>query len=195
MLVHQHFVKLPGMAKAVSFNCPRVMAKRSCYVCQRADQLRSSGNQADYETAGEYMAKLRVFANVVDRAAPEMGAQVFGYGKQIHETLIQLREAEDGGDFTHPIEGFDVIVTKTGQNVDTRYTVRAARNESPLGDMAYIDQVIEGMPDINRYARVLSDEDIGKLLGLKGAARAEVTGTVVESRKANINTKLDEPDV
>lgn len=203
VMVHQHYVRMPGMANAASFNCPRVMEKRPCPVCAEAERLRGTGNPADYEQAGEFMAKLRVFGVIVDRAEPELGPQVFAYGKSIHETLVALREADDGGDFTHPIEGFDIVIEKTGQGKEVRYAVRAARNSTPLADPSGIDDIMDMMPDVGRYARVPSDEDLRRILNMApsggGSGRSRspsttVQGKVTGSRKPNVADGLGEPD-
>lgn len=157
VMVHQHFFKLPGMEKGLPINCPRMMARQSCPVCNMVDKLRNSGNQADYKAAGELFAKLRVFANVINRKAPELGPQVVAFGKTVHEQLVKMRTDEDaGGDFTHPEDGFDIIIERTGQGFDTKYFVKAARTVSSLGDYEWI----EAQHDLDMLAKVKSAEDI-----------------------------------
>ncbi len=170
--VHQHFVQFPGMAKAASFNCPRLMSKLPCPVCKKCDELRATGNPADYELAGEYLAKPRVFANIIDRANPEAGPQIIAFGKKIHESLVALRTDEvAGGDFTHPETGFDIVITRSGTTKnDTEYEVKASRKITPLGNMEWLEQ----LHDLGRLGRVPSGEDILRMLG--GPARANVGG-------------------
>jgi hypothetical protein len=169
VMVHQHYVQLPGQTNPASFNCPRVMAKRSCAICARVDELRATGNPADYDMAGQLFPKLRIFANIIDRSNPEQGPQVLAFGKQIHDALVKLRTDEDaGGDYTHPQEGFDIIITRTGTGKnDTKYTVNPARASSDLGDYEWI--AIQ--PDLRRFANVPSDADIqAAIAGAFGSA-------------------------
>jgi hypothetical protein len=158
VMVHQHFVKLPGMEKPVSFNCPRLHKKGICPVCQKVDALRGSGKAADYALAGEVMAKLRVYGNAVNRKNPELGPQIYAFGKTVHEPLVSLRTDEDaGGDYTHPYDGFDIIVERKGDGkMGTEYSVRAAREKSPLGDMSWIEQ----QADLSRLAQCPTAEEI-----------------------------------
>lgn len=165
VLVQQHFVQLPGMAAAASFNCPRAMASERCPVCDKADKLKASGNPVDFEEAKKLYPKLRVFANVIDRKHPEQGPQVIAYGKMVHEKLVKLRTDEDaGGDFTHPLEGFDIIIEKNGDGMNTKYEVRPARQSTPLGDLEWIDM----QQDLARFAAVPSAEELAEKLSLKG---------------------------
>lgn len=193
ILVHQHFVKMPGMTKSASFNCPRVMGKRFCPVCAYAEKLRSTGNPADYETAGDFVAKLRVFALIIDRDAPDLGPQVFAYGKKIHEALLQIRESKAGGDFTNPVNGFDIIVHKTGSGKEgTEYRVLAARESTPIGDVAGLDAI----PDIQRYGKVPTDDELAKILNMKPSGAQPPPER--ERKAEDVNTKLttvDEDDV
>lgn len=165
--VHQHFVDLPGMPKPASFNCPRMMAKKPCPVCQEIEKLRGTGNPADYDLAGQLFPRLRIFANVISRKNPEAGPQILAFGKQIHKALIELRKDEDaGGDFTDPTaNGFDVVIARvgTGKN-DTEYSVLAARGASALGDLEWIDM----QHDLGRYGIVFETDVILRMLGRGG---------------------------
>jgi hypothetical protein len=173
--VHQHFIRLPGMENPVTFNCPRMMAKSPCPACQKVDQLRSTGNPADYAAAGDLLPQFRVYANVIDKKAPEAGPQILAYGKKIHEALVQLRRDEDaGGDYTDPIEGFDIVITRTGTGKnDTSYQVAPARHSTKLEDMEWI--ALQG--DISRYGMVQSYDQI-----------------VVTLQKAGIGADTGEPE-
>jgi hypothetical protein len=171
VITHQHFVQFPGMTKATSFNCPEQMARRPCPVCAEVRRLRSTGNPADYELAGEYFARLRVYANVIDRDAPDLGPRPFAYGKTIHEALIKLRE---DGDFTNPEEGFDIVIHKKGEGLNTEYTVNPSRDDSPLdASVDVMNEWIESQMDVRMYATVPSAEDIAAKLGMgsRGASR------------------------
>lgn len=164
-VVHQHYIELPGGGgKAAAFNCPRLhKAGFNCPACARAEELRATGNQADYELAGKYLPRRRVFANVVDRADPERGVVILPFGKTVHEQLLSLRGNEEaGGDFTDPSGyGFDVTIERKGEKLNTEYKVFGSRRNSPLGNDDWLDE----MHDLSRLARVESEEEILKKLG------------------------------
>ena len=73
--------------------------------------------------------------------ATDAGTQVFAFGKMIYEQLRSIRNDPDsGGDFTHPETGFDIIIERTGSGkFDTAYDVRAARHETKLENMNWLD--------------------------------------------------------
>jgi hypothetical protein len=154
----QHFLNLPGIAEPVIFNCPRLMARRGCPACAKGEKLKATGNPKDADAARDFWSSRRVFASVVDRNDEDAGPKILGFGKMIHEALVAIRRDEDaGGDFTHPEEGFDVIIERTGSGkTDTRYTVRPARKSSPLGNFEWI----ETQPDLRHLAKVPTIEEI-----------------------------------
>lgn len=166
VITHQHVINIPGKENPLSFNCPRMMSKQPCPVCQKAEQLRSTGRQADYDAAGALLPRLRVYSNVIDRANPEAGPRILAMGKTIHEELVGLRNDQDaGGDFTHPFDGFDIVIKRTGTTKnDTEYDVKPARENSALGDLSWIEM----QSDNRRFAMVPSLDDIRKLLSGEG---------------------------
>lgn len=170
VLVHQHYIEVPGSQKGVSFNCPRMAKKGRCPACEKADELRDTGNPADYDRAGKFLARRRVFANVIDRNDPERGPVTLPMGKTVHEQLLAIRKnVEAGGDFTDPSDaGFDIIIEKKGEKLNTEYSVFTARKNSELGN----DEWLDNMPDLSRLARIESLEEINKKLGEEAPALA-----------------------
>lgn len=159
---YQHFINVPGQTNAVSFACPRMEAKRYCPACEKADALRATGNPADYDLAGQLFAKRRVFVNVIDRKNPESGPKILAFGKTVHEQMLALRTDEDaGGDYTHPANGFDLVIERegTGKN-DTSYKVFPARKQSALGN----DEWIMMQHNLDAYARVPSQEELERMI-------------------------------
>lgn len=173
VIVHQHFIELPGMKDKVVFNCPRIMAQQLCPACQKMEQLRGTGLKADYDLAGELFPGMRVYAYVIDRDAPELGPQKIALSKSVLEQLNTIRaDKVAGGDFTDPTEdGFDIVINRTGTGKkDTRYQVTPARASSPLGDMAWIEMQgnLAMMGRVDTYEEIL-----GKLIdgGMQGVGR------------------------
>lgn len=166
IIVWQHYIKKPGASGNISFACPRAHLKAACPVCDHADALGKTGSPADREAAYQLRAKIRVFANVIERGegGAEKGPQILAYGKKVHEQLLQLRKDVDaGGDFTDPINGFDITIERTGTGKDdTTYAVRPARNNTPLGNMDWID----AQADLGRYAVPKTAAEIQELLGI-----------------------------
>lgn len=173
-VIYKHFIELPGVEK-MSFVCPRAEAKKPCPACKKVDELRASGAPADYELAGEILAQRNVYCNVIDRANPEKGVQILRIGKQMHEQLLALRtDEQDGGNYTHPVDGFDIIIERVGTGKkDTRYTLKPARSNSPLADDATVaEEWLESMRDLDALARLPTEEELAKLTRKSAAAGA-----------------------
>jgi hypothetical protein len=154
--VFTHFLRKPGEKDALTSACPNKEANQHCVACEIANKLKTSGNKADANLAYDFFAKRRVYVSVIDREDPEKGVQVLGVGKTVHEALVKIRKDVDaGGDFTDPVNGFDIIIERKGTGkTDTEYTVMPARKQSPLGNMDWIDE----QPDLNVFAKVKKEE-------------------------------------
>lgn len=166
VVVHQHFVRVPGVDKPIVFNCPEKMANQKCPACEQMRALEKTGNPADFEAAKKYAPQFRVFANVIDRKNPNGGPLLWGFGAMIFKRLTYFRDNEDacGEDFTHPIHGYDIIITRTGTGqTDTRYQTDLARKASALADTE--PQMIEwanAMADLEKSAYVPSWKEISE---------------------------------
>lgn len=179
VVTHQHYVEIPGTTSKVVFNCPRMSKPaKPCPVCARAEKLRANGNPVDRDRAYDLFPRRRVFANVIDRSCPEKGPLVLSFGKKIHEALIALRTDEDaGGDFTHPITGFDLVIERKGTGkTDTEYKVMPARGNSKLAPSeAQMQEWIDSQADLGRYAIIHTPEEIKAMIH-KAAAEAQGLG-------------------
>lgn len=179
-VVYQHFIEIPGASSSVSFTCPRMQAKtdrvpaRGCPACAKADELRERGHPTAYEMAGNFLPRRRIFANIVFRGDPERGVLIFPFGKQIHDQLLALRSNKDaGGDFCDPLNGFDVVINRTGTGLKTEYKVFPARKLSPLcEDEETANAWLESMHDLDRFARIPTEEELRALTSQVGGVDA-----------------------
>ena len=164
VVVHEHYIDVPGAKGPFVSACPRMMEKKPCAMCARVAELQHSGNPADRETAYRMRAQKRIYSNVINRKQPELGVLRLGYGKQIFDQLMAILEDEDaGGDFTNPTEqGCDIVIERTGTSKeDTKYSVRCSRKNSALGDMS----LIASQPDLlAAVGRARAPEDVEKAL-------------------------------
>lgn len=176
-VIHNHYLKFTGndgKEKTIVVTCPRMATKgkRKCPICEKADELRSNGNPMDRDAGYDMMAKRKVFMQVVDRKAPEKGVQIQPITKTVHEKLIEYGEDEDDPcDFSHPIEGYDIIISRKGSGRDdTKYSCKIVTKPSPLAgsqekpDIEKINEIILAQKDMARHKSLPSDEDILKAL-------------------------------
>jgi hypothetical protein len=174
--IWEHYIDVPGGApgaqKRARLVCPLQQSKadkldpRRCPCCAYAEKLRATGNQEDYDLAGEYVAQRKIFANILVRGQEDRGVRIWAFGKKVYEALDAIRrDTRAGGNFAHPVTGFDIVVKRVGAGKnDTQYTVLADRKASPLHDDATImDALLETMPDLDRHARILAEVEIAKV--------------------------------
>ncbi len=110
-MVWEHQLNLPN-GDFRNFACSRLMAEKACMICRKADQLKATGNPADFDRAKGLFPRKRIYANVIDRSEPEIGPKILAFGVKIWDQLKEIREDEDfGGDFTNPETGFDIVIT------------------------------------------------------------------------------------
>jgi hypothetical protein len=161
----KHFVKGAENGKAWGGACPLKMAKQPCPVCKVAGKL-SRGTEADRELANDMTARGRVIANLLDRSAPDMGPQVAEFGPAIYNQVKDIMK-NLGEDPTHPTEGFDLIVEKSGKGLRTEYKVTPVRKNSALHDDArQMNDWLQSAADLGMYAVVQAEHEIaGKLAG------------------------------
>lgn len=153
-----HYVDVPGVGR-ISINCPRLLAKKSCPVCAQENKLMSTGNDVDYKKSRKLTAKRRGYMNVLVRGREEDGARVLPFGPQIEEQLIEIRKDEDdGGNYVHPVNGFDLIIVRKGEKMNTEYTVKASsKRPTPLlKDASAMEELIESQHNLDRFLRVES---------------------------------------
>lgn len=172
VIIHLHYLDLPGADRRVTFNCPQMMLREPCPACETAERLRSSGNPVDYNTAKGFFPSTRIHANVIDRANPEKGPQPVSFPKSVYRDLSRLLDDEDFGPFYSPwgeencpqgdLPGYDITIDREGTGpTDTRYSVRAAQKSTPLAKT--IDQMqewIDTQPDLNKYLNTPSYQQI-----------------------------------
>ncbi len=161
-VVRQHGVEVPGEQYPVRFEC----LGKDCPACAEESRLSRTGNPKDRDRSYSMRAKPRIFCTAVDRKNEADGPKLWEFGKQIHEQLTKLLKNEDaGGDFTDPYDGFDVLVDREGTGMDTSYTVFPARQSTPLNDDEQLAaEWCETRPDVEKYARIMSIEEVKALL-------------------------------
>lgn len=163
---HNHFIEIPGNERAVGFNCPRLMLKKPCIVCVRADVLKAQSNKPDRDMGFQMSPKARNYVYLIDRSNPEAGPRCYAFGKKLFERLMEIRaDQANGGDWADPSEdGFDLVLHKKGEKLTTEYNLSPARGSCALGHDQWIEDVLS-LPDLQQYAGVPTTEEIEEKLG------------------------------
>lgn len=189
----KHFVKGAGLdGKAWGGACPLKMAKLPCPVCAVATKLSRGASEADLDLAKELTPRKRVVANLIDRAAPDAGPQVAEMGTSIYDAIKDIKRSL-GDDPTHPTDGFDLIVEKTGAGLKTEYKVVPVRQSSKVhADAGQMTEWFQDAADLAKQVIVLPEHELviklqGTIIGPmltkrndKPAARAK-TGAAMDT--------------
>ena len=128
-LIWQHFVTIKGKHIPIvcpSENSPKGTPKLPCPICVKAEQMRTSGDEAQAQRGAEIRAQRKWYASAILRGSEDDGIRTWSAGKEI---MVQVNRhhkelAAAGRDFTDPYQGFDLMIERTGTGVeDTEYTV------------------------------------------------------------------------
>lgn len=170
--VYEHYVTLADESR-VRIVCARKMSrgKERCLVCEEADRLSSSRNVVDQKRAKKLFPKFTAYFNVVDRKHPERGVMIYGASVGVFRDLDGIRKSTEGGDYSNPTKGgFDIVITREGTGMKTKYKVTPARKDSALGDM----ELLAGRKNLTQLAVCLDTRGQRALMsGDKDAAYAD----------------------
>jgi len=89
--------------------CPKRTFGKECPVCDFVATLWKGGSD-DEKLAKQLNAKLRIHSPIIDREKEEDGIQLFSYGSQLYEKLLETMLDPDYGDIADPENGRDVTV-------------------------------------------------------------------------------------
>lgn len=123
--VGQHYID------GSNYTCPAITSggEEKCPVCETNELLFQAGEKS---AAANYRVNQRFWMNVIDRKDEDSGPQIFTPGKMIFSALVALISDPDYGAIDDEYDGFDVKIDKTGEGLDTKYSVLPARNPTPL---------------------------------------------------------------
>lgn len=95
-------------------------------------ELRKTSDKDNWSLSGKISPKTRVFAPVIVRGEEAKGVRLWGFGTNIYKALLALAEDEDIGDYTDPINGYDMIVEQVPGTPYPTTTVRIKPKSMPL---------------------------------------------------------------
>ncbi len=167
-VVYQHFMKNEAQNLIRSFNCPRKTNKGNlpCPACAIEDKLKSTGQRADKDLANtQFRSKLRAFANIIDLDNEDDGVQVYAFGVQVYEQLVELAEERN---FWDPTRGCELIIKKKGEGRDTEYSILPGNDHAIsdaevshiIGGMSNLQMIAGGVPDVAEINATLAELDL-----------------------------------
>ncbi len=178
-----------GVGEGINANflCPRLNHGKGCPVCDFASSLIKSDDEQDKALAKQMFAKQRVHAVVVDRADSTNTPKLWGFGKQVYQTLLETLVDEDYGNYLDPYEGLDVKVRyqkAQGQTYPST-TIKFSRKESPLAETeADVQQIVDKIPKADAVFEAITKSQIQEQLS--GWLDDESTNKDVEESSAEM---------
>lgn len=162
--------------------CPTTHGEdKACPICEASKALFKLSKKKDdrYEKEAKRMGrKKRVYYNVISRdedlslysfkdgkwykteegkePVEESPVKVMNSGVGVLKAIFGLIVDPEYGDVTDPTEGLDLIITKSGSGLDTKYEVKSVRKESPIG----LDNWETALTDLTVFARTKTYEEI-----------------------------------
>lgn len=168
VIQHQHFIQIPGNANKVIFSCSKMHEGKKCLPCAKADALEASGNSRDERAAKGLRPQRRMMCNAIVSPKKVEGNKpvIWVFGKTVYDQLKAIRENEEaGGNFLDPVKGFNIVIQRVGTGKeDTKYTLLPSRNQTPLGNMDWIDVQMDlrkliRLPTVDQQKRLIDGED------------------------------------
>ncbi len=123
----------------------------SCPICQALYKLKDSDNPEDQTAYTLQKRKRRIAINVLNLDEENPQPKVLFIGATILKGLLQLITDEDYGDITDAETGRNVTITRTGQGLNTSYSVVAKPNASALDNA---DEIEEKMADLDNLFNI-----------------------------------------
>jgi len=128
-----------------------------CAVCEYVNTLNATGDGASAEVAKDMAPQWGVEFSIIDLDAPTLGIQTYRAGRQIMNGILDYDSAEDYGDVTDPLKGFNIIIQRGPRGSQPLYTVRATRNQTPIS--AELLPLLRELPDLEANFRIFTYEE------------------------------------
>ena len=159
----RHWVNLPG-GGSVKFNCPNKMGGGTCSICDKANSLKASPDQAVRDKGFKMSPTRRAMFIAVDRNDEEKGPQICDFpAKSVYDPIVALRtNSRNGSDFTDPKDGFDIVITRT-KGARTSYSVMPDRQNSALGTPEQATEWVSAVPSIDHMMRVPTNDEVREM--------------------------------
>ena len=153
------------------------------------NKLRDEGTKESYELAKKLYPKMRSYAPVIVRGEEDRGVRLWGFGKTVYTSLLNIMLDEDYGDITDPLEGRDVkvICTKPPGRQWATTEVRPRGKQTPLNDNpTKAKEWLSNLPDLDQLYSCKSSDELEKIINdwLTGDSDIDSVGTVRGSKSA-----------
>mgnify|MGYP003147089055 CR=1 FL=1 len=129
--------------------------------------LRDEASKESYELAKKLYPKMRCYAPVIVRGEEDKGVQIWGFGKMVYQSLLNIMLDEDYGDITDPTEGRDVKVICTklpGRKWATTEVRPRGKSTSLTQDAEAATEWMSNIPDPTKLYDCKSYDELSNIV-------------------------------
>ena len=140
-----------------------------CPICEYVYQLQKSKDKNDRKLADNLRGRKRVYFNVIDRDDSTSDSdiptvKILAVGLTVQRQIITLLCDPDYGDITDPQTGRDITIKRSGQGLNTEYSIIPKPN-STVFSTAVSEQELENMMvDLDSLWKIPTIEEAQNLL-------------------------------
>lgn len=191
-----HFIKTveSGDKPAAVYVCVDKTYGKPCEVCDAIKKsMAVSADDAMTKRLKEAQSAQRYLLNVLHVTGPEpTKVQVLELGQTAFEALCGM--INEYGDITDVAGGKDIIITRTGTGLDTKYTVMPAANNAPVPPKALTELVNldEFVAQENPAGETKALTAVGTIIGLLPSASAPGVGS--KNALASIGSDIEDAE-
>ncbi len=146
--------------------CPSFTAGDKCPICELVSELYQEGTPKETDQARQIKASRRYYFNVIVRDKEDMGVRVLETGEKVWTAILSLYADEDDPLELHNTgKGHDVVITRTGEMLNTTYEVKVVRKSTPLStSKKQIKEWLEDREDLDEYVALKSYDELDAVL-------------------------------
>ncbi len=112
------------------FACPPRRRKNSCFFCDEAIPLLTQLGERGQELAHDLRPKERVLCNILGRSYLYRGPQIWDLPRFLYTEILVIKVKH--GDITDLETGCDLVLTRTGKGLETRYSLRVSQDSEKV---------------------------------------------------------------
>lgn len=128
-----------------SYLCSKYMKNEPCPICEEL------AKSTDKNYINALKAKKKVLVWVIDRDEEKEGPKIFAMASTVDKNFVLQSIDEENGKLLfidHPVDGFDVSITRTGTGKTTKWDgEKISRNPKPLSDAQNVEAWLQFIVD------------------------------------------------
>jgi len=153
--------------------CPKSTDGSSCVECEKASEFyRASNNTSSkedrvalMEKARQLYARSKIFVNAIDTQDEDKSypVRIYALPPSTYDDLMRqvkgLQILDNSINVVHPFKGRNILITKTGQGVQTRYSVQIDNRDTEIPNKQLLEQFktgdVSGLHNLNKVTEFI----------------------------------------